>query len=73
MTELVPENMDNLVGTVDAAEAVKRDPATIRKWKQLGYLSPAGLDARNRPLYRLIDVLRTEQTCRRRMAKKQVA
>lgn len=73
MTDLVPEELDNLVGTVAAADAVQKTPATIRKWKQLGYLKPAGLDERHRPLYRLIDVLRTEQKTRRRAAKQHQA
>ena len=73
MQDLVPEDLDNLVGTVTAAEAVQKTPAAIRNWKRLGYLKPHGLDERNRPLYRLIDVLRTEQRTRHRAAKKHQA
>lgn len=42
------------------------EPATIRKWKQRGLITPEGLDAYGNPMYRLIDILRAEQKTRQR-------
>jgi len=63
---LLPESLDNLVSTREAAEACGVGSSTVRKWAHLGYLSPTGLDNNNRPLYRLIDVLRCARDTRRR-------
>ena len=63
---LVPETLDNLVSTREAAEACGIDSSTVRKWVQRGHLAPSGLDNNNRPLYRLIDVLRCARDTRRR-------
>lgn len=66
--QLVPETLDSLVSTSEAADACGVAVSTIRVWVNRGYLKPSGLDIKNRPLYRLIDVLRTEQHTRRRAA-----
>lgn len=63
---LAPEDLDRLVNTVDAASACGVDAATVRSWASRGHLAKAGLDERNRPLYRLIDVLRTARDTRQR-------
>lgn len=64
--QVVPETLDNLVSTSEAADACGVAVSTIRVWVNRGYLEPSGLDHNNRPLYRLIDVLRTERSTRRR-------
>lgn len=66
MAVLVPESLDDLITTTEAAASIGVGASTIRKWAHLGYLEPAGLDERNRPLYRLIDVLRVARDTRRR-------
>lgn len=63
---LVPESLDNLVSTNEAADACGVSSATVRSWAARGHLRPSGLDERNRPLYRLIDVLRTARDTRNR-------
>lgn len=59
-------DLDDLVDTRTAAEQVRVEPATIRKWKQRGLITPEGLDAYGNPMYRLIDILRAEQKTRQR-------
>lgn len=63
---LVPESLDDLVTTNEAAESCGVESATIRQWASRGHLKPSGLDERNRPLYRLIDVLRVARDTRQR-------
>lgn len=63
---LVPESLNDLVSTNDAADACGVGASTIRKWAHLKYLAPSGLDEQNRPLYRLIDVLRVARDTRQR-------
>lgn len=63
---LVPENLDSLVTTNEAAAACGVAAATIRTWAARGHLQPTGLDPHNRPMYRLIDVLRVARDTRRR-------
>ena len=63
---LVPESLDNLVSTREAAEACGLGTSAIRNWVSRGYLTASGLDNNNRPLYRLIDVLRCARDTRRR-------
>jgi hypothetical protein len=67
LSGLVPDDLDTLVSTVEAADAVGVAPTTIRKWKSRNMLAPAGLDKYKRPLYRLLDVMQTEQRTRRSM------
>lgn len=63
---IVPEALDTLVSTTTAAAQCGVDASTIRQWVSRGHLAPSGLDERGRPLYRLIDVLRTARDTRRR-------
>lgn len=63
---LVPEDLDTLVTTNQAAETCGLSGSTIRSWVQRGHLHPTGLDERGRPLYRVIDVLRAARDTRRR-------
>jgi hypothetical protein len=63
---LAVDSLDDLVSTTDAAKAVGVDAATIRSWAFRGSLAKSGLDERNRPLYRLIDVVRVARDTRRR-------
>ncbi|QLQ10947.1 MAG: MerR family transcriptional regulator [Nocardioidaceae bacterium] len=60
------ESLDDLVSTTDAASRIGVDAATVRSWANRGYLNKSGLDERNRPLYRLIDVLRVAHDTRQR-------
>lgn len=63
---LVPETLDNLVSTTEAANACGVAVNTVSMWRTRGYLEPTGLDERGRPLYKLIDVLRAARDTRRR-------
>lgn len=65
---LVPESLDNLVSTTEAADACGVGKTTISMWAKRGYLKPSGLDHRDRPLYKLIDVLRVARDTRHRAA-----
>lgn len=56
--DLVPESLDNLVSTREAADICNVSCDLIRKWAHRGQLEPAGIDDFGRPLYKLIDVLR---------------
>ena len=47
---------DGLISTAQAAQMVRVDAATIRKWRQRGHLAARGLDERGRPLYHPDDV-----------------
>lgn len=69
MTEITLEDVDQLYSAVDAAEkladtralaALNIQATNIRDWKRRGLLAPRGLDPRNRPLYRLVDILKCE-------------
>jgi DNA-binding transcriptional MerR regulator len=63
---MVPESLDDLVSTADAANRIGVSAATIRSWASRGYLAPTGLDDNARPLYKMIDVLRCARDTRRR-------
>lgn len=63
---LIPDDLDTLVTTADAASACGVDCATVRSWASRGHLAKSGLDERGRPMYRLIDVLRVARDTRRR-------
>jgi len=63
---LVPESLDELVTTTEAAENIGVGKSTISKWATRGHLKPSGLDEQNHPLYRMIDVLRCARDTRRR-------
>jgi len=58
--------LETLVSTSEAAQIAGVSAATVRKWKQRGLIAPAGLDERNRPLYRMRDVALTERKTRQR-------
>lgn len=62
----VQYDLDDLVDTRTAAEQVRVEASTVRKWKQRGLITPGGLDAYGNPMYKLIDVLRAEQKTRLR-------
>ena len=63
---LLPESLDDLISTSEAADVCKVTRTAIQKWVARGYLHPTGLDNGNRPLYKLIDVLRAERDTRTR-------
>lgn len=65
MLTLVPESLDELITTTQAANHVGVGKAAISNWVSRGHLVAAGLDERGHPLYRLIDVLRAAQQTRR--------
>ncbi len=46
-----PTRGDGFLTTPEAARLVGVSPATIRKWRQRGWLVPQGLDERDRPLH----------------------
>lgn len=46
-----PTRGDGFLTTAQAAELAGVSPATIRSWRNRGYLAPQGLDERNRPLH----------------------
>jgi hypothetical protein len=56
---------DSLLTGAQAARAVHRSRQLIRRWAQLGHLTPAGYTADGAPLYRLGDVWAAERTTRR--------
>lgn len=66
MPTLVPESLDNLVSTAEAADICGVASDVVRKWRHRGYIEPAGLDDFGRPLYKLIDVLRCARDTRKR-------
>lgn len=63
---MVPESLDDLVSATEAANRIQARASTIRSWAARGYLDASGLDERNRPLYKMIDVLRCARDTRRR-------
>lgn len=46
-----PGRGDGLLTTAETGRMLGVTPATVRKWKQRGWIAPAGLDERGRPLY----------------------
>ena len=46
-----PGRGDGYLSTADAARLIGVQPATIRSWRNRGYLVAQGLDERNRPLH----------------------
>jgi len=68
---LTPADLNTLVSATQAAHIINPGDTTktvnrIRDWKRRGILTPTGLDPQNRPLYRIIDILRVEQKMRNR-------
>lgn len=65
VTVALPDTLEDLITTTEAASEIGCAPQTISKWAALGYLHPSGLDEHYRPLYKRIDVLRAERDRRR--------
>lgn len=63
---LIPDNIDDLITTNDAATLCGVTVEAIRKWASRGQLAAAGIDERGRKLYRLIDVAKAERATRHR-------
>lgn len=61
---MLPTRGDGLLPTAEAGRMVGVTPATIRKWRQRGHITPDGLDERNRPLYRRETVRAAERKVR---------
>ncbi|GAA0200612.1 hypothetical protein [Glutamicibacter creatinolyticus] len=69
LQNLTPADLDTLVTARQAAEILNPTNTTktvnrIYDWKRRGIIQPTGLDQWNRPVYRIIDILRTEQRMR---------
>lgn len=62
----VPEELDNLITTKEAADKCGVAVSTIRVWASRGYLKPSDLDYAGRPLYKFIDVLKAARDTRQR-------
>ncbi len=60
---LAPD-LDELIGSVQAANLVGVKVETIRKWRQRGHLEVKGLDERGRPMHRWLDVVKAERATR---------
>ncbi|MFD5081874.1 MerR family transcriptional regulator [Kitasatospora sp. NPDC058406] len=58
--------MDHLLTGPEVAALCGVDPATVRKWKERGIITPDGLDDRGRPLYRQLTAARAERATRDR-------
>jgi hypothetical protein len=58
------DGINQLLTPAEASRLFDVTPATIRKWAQLGKITPAGLDPAGRNLYRLIDIARYEKQTR---------
>jgi len=63
---LTPDGLNTLINSTDAAAIAGVSVSTIRTWKDRGLIQAAGLDERNRPLYRLADIARAERQTRQR-------
>lgn len=61
---MLPSRGDGYLTTADAATLTGRKPATIRRWRHLGYLRVQGLDERGRPLHTADAVREAERTAR---------
>jgi len=66
VTLLVPDSLDDLITTTEAAGECGVSISTISNWAARGHLKASGLDERGRPLYKRVDVLRAERDVRRR-------
>ncbi|MGY1773520.1 MerR family transcriptional regulator [Blastococcus sp. SYSU D00813] len=55
---------EDLIDYPEAARLAGVPEPTVRQWKSRHHLDPAGKDARGRPLFRPIDVLRAEARTR---------
>jgi hypothetical protein len=61
---MLPSRGDGYYTTADAARLVHRKPATIRRWRYLGYLRTQGLDEHGYPLHTAMAVREAERTAR---------
>lgn len=59
-----PVRGDGLLPTPEAAQLIGVSPATIRKWRERGWLEPQGLDERGRPLHSRTAVRAAERLVR---------
>lgn len=66
MSVQAPDGLNTLITTTEAASIAGVSSEAIRKWKQRGLITPAGLDDKNRPLYRLADIAKAERSTRQR-------
>lgn len=48
---MTPSRPDGFLTTPEAAALIGVKPATIRSWRNRGWLATQGLDERNRPLH----------------------
>lgn len=63
---LVPETLDDLINTTEAAEMCGVAKSTISMWAARRLLAPDGLDPQGRPLYKRITILRVARDTRHR-------
>jgi DNA-binding transcriptional MerR regulator len=66
LTVLAPDGLNTLVTATEAAAIAGVTAQAVRNWKMRGLIEPAGLDERNRPLYRLADIVKAERKTRKR-------
>ena len=62
--DAVPQ-LDTELSTAEAAHLAGVSVPVIWQWKKRGHLVPTSYDAKGRPLYRGIDVLRAEAKTRK--------
>lgn len=65
-TVAVPEGIDSLITTNEAASLCGVTAEAIRLWAHRGIITAAGIDERGRKLYRLIDIAKAERSTRDR-------
>jgi len=61
---MVPDGIDSLITTNDAATLCGVSAQAVRMWANRGLLTATGLDERGRKLYRLLDVAKAERATR---------
>lgn len=61
---MVPDGIDSLITTNDAATLCGVSAQAIRMWVNRGLLAATGMDDRGRKLYRLVDVAKAERATR---------
>ena len=59
------DSLDELITTREAADLCQVAVSTVSGWRERGHLRVSKYDARDRPLYKMIDVLRAERATRR--------
>lgn len=63
---MTPSRADGYLTTPESARLIGVPPARIRKWRQLGYLAPQGLDEHGWPLHTAEAVRAADDRVRRR-------